>query len=157
MSSSQRCKLEAPASQVRRATVRKTEFPISFQSVLFETSTPRNFDDKLESPVFFHDLNLDQIVDAITLGREEYNLKPFFYAFLTSLDTITYRQEIMQELEDESLFESIKSFSNRMREMRLCLAATQSWNYKYSKERWLLDAVETYCEAIIDLQGNLER
>jgi DNA mismatch repair protein MutS len=130
---------------------------MSFQSILFEISADGNGGAGSGVPEFFHDLHLDQIVDAITAGREEYNLKPFFYTRLTDLAAIAYRQEIMRDLEAEPLFESIKSFSNQMREMRHHLAAVQSWSYKYAKERWLLDAVETYCEAVMKLRRDLER
>jgi DNA mismatch repair protein MutS len=123
-------------------------------SVLFSGS--ENAADKSEPPSFFHDLNLDQIVNAITANLDEYNLKPFFYTRLTNLAAITYRQEIMRDLESAPLYASIKSFSSRMREMRTHLAAAQNWQYHYSKERWLLDAVATYCEAVLELQQNLK-
>jgi hypothetical protein len=131
--------------------------PTGFHSILFEFPGSRNLGDKIEPPAFFRDLNLDQVVDAITAGQEEYNLKAFFYARLNNLAAIAYRQEIMRDLEGEPLFESIKSFSNRMREMRNHIAAAQNWHYQYSKERWLLDAVENYCEAVMELRRDLER
>jgi hypothetical protein len=132
----------------------KNGAPENFRSILFPDSA--NVAAKIEPPEFFHDLNLDKIVDAITSGRDEYNLKPFFYTRLTNLAAIIYRQEIMRDLESAPLFASIKKFSNRMREMRLHLTGAQNWQYKYAKERWLLDAVETYCEAVMELRRNLE-
>jgi hypothetical protein len=133
----------------------KNGAPETFRSILFELSDSETAANKIEPPEFFHDLNLDKIVDAITSGREEYNLKPFFYARLTNLAAISYRQEIMRDLENEPLFASVKSFANRMREVRNHVAAAQNWQYKYAKERWLLDAVETYCEAVLELRHDL--
>ena len=36
-----------------------------------------------EMPSCFVDLNLDQIIHAITTPKEEYNLTPFYYTFQT--------------------------------------------------------------------------
>lgn len=133
----------------------KSGAPENSRSILFETSDSDNV--KIEPPEFFHDLNLDQIVNAVTHERDEYNLKPFFYTRLTNLAAISYRQEIMRDLENAPLFAGIKSFANRMRAARNHAAAAQNWQYKYAKERWLLDAVETYGEAVMELRHDLER
>jgi DNA mismatch repair ATPase MutS len=110
---------------------------------------------KLEVPAFFVDINLDQIVDTITSGKEEYNLKPFFYTTLNDTDGIKYRHEIMQDLENTLLLEHIKSFAENMRAMRKQFLQIDKFYYKYQKEWLFLEVVKTYCETIQSLTHNL--
>ena len=121
---------------------------MTFHSILFEHPAGRTEGEQIEAPDFFRDLNLDQVVDVITAGRQEYDLKPFFYQRLTDLAAIAYRQEIMRDLEGERLFQSIKVFSREMRAMRDQLSAADKLHYKYQKERWFVDAVQNYCAAV---------
>jgi len=51
---------------------------MTFHSILFERTEDNLKKETLEAPIFFVDLNLDQVIDAITAGRREYNLKLFF-------------------------------------------------------------------------------
>lgn len=139
----------------RSAAASTDGLPENFESILFESAKTQKVEKNNTPPDFFHDLNLDQIVEVITAGREEYDLKPFFYTRLTNLTSVNYRLEIMRDLDGTPLFENIKTFSNHMRTMRLHLAAAESWLYKYAKERWWLAAVETYCNAIKELRHNL--
>jgi len=125
---------------------------VNFYSILFERAEDSI---KNEEPAFFVDLNLDQIIDSITAGKQEYNLEPFFYTPLNDIDTIEYRHEIMRDLENDMLFEHIKSFGQKMRAMREYLAQADKLHYKYQKERWFLDAVDIYCEAVSRLVEDL--
>jgi hypothetical protein len=131
--------------------------PADFRSILFDGENAGNCGEESETPEFFRDLNLDQIVDVITAGRDEYNLKPFFCARLTDPALIEYRQQVTHDLEDEALFQSIKSFANRLRTMRVHLTAAKERYYKYEKEAWFLEAVEDYCEAVEILQRDLHQ
>jgi len=128
---------------------------MTFHSILFKRTEDSTKKETLEAPDFFADLNLDQIVDAITAGREEYNLKPFFYTPLNDIGAIKYRQDIMRDLENKILFENVKSFAQKMRIMREHLARVGKLYYKYQKERWFLDAVEIYCDAVNCLAHDL--
>src|SRR6266542_4787454 len=121
---------------------------MDFHSILFERTEDSIEKETLEAPVFFVDLNLDQIIDAITAGKQEYNLKPFFYTSLNDTDAIKYRHEVMRDLEDKFLFEHIKSFAQKMRAMRDHLAQADKLHYKYQKEKWFLDTVDIYCAAV---------
>lgn len=128
--------------------------PSRFRSILFEES---GSEIRSDEPPFFPDLNLDQIVEAITAGRQEYNLKPFFYTRLTQRAEIEYRHEIMRDLENEAVFHSIKFFSEQMRATRDHLAVAEKLSFKYEKQRWFLDAVEIYCEAVGSLLAALDQ
>ncbi|NPV89565.1 MAG: DNA mismatch repair protein MutS [Firmicutes bacterium] len=130
---------------------------VVFQSVLFEKTKDYKKELTLEVPEFFIDLNLDQVIDAITLGKLEYDLKPFFYTTLDNIEAIRYRHEIFRDLENYALFECITSFAQKMRDMRQHLTQSGKLHYKYQKEKWFLDAVEIYCDASCCLLGDLER
>jgi len=121
---------------------------MTFHSILFEKPADSIKTETLEAPVFFVDLNLDQIIDAITAGRQEYHLKPFFYTSLHDIDAIKYRHEIMRDLENSILFDHIQSFAQKMRAMREHLTQADKLHYTYQKERWFVDAVEMYCDAV---------
>ena len=121
---------------------------MTYHSILFEQNEDSIKKDTLEAPVFFVDLNLDQIIDAITAGRQEYNLKPFFYTSLNDTVAIKYRHEVFQDLENKTLFESIKSFAQKMHTMRIHLSLVDKLYYKFHKEGWFLDTVEIYSDAV---------
>ncbi len=59
------------------------------------------------APDFLVDLNLDQVINTITAGKEEYRLKPFFHVPLRDIDAVTWRQEIMKDLENIRLYDGI--------------------------------------------------
>jgi DNA mismatch repair protein MutS len=126
---------------------------MTFHSILFARIEDTR--ETSEAPDFFVDLHLDQIIDAITEGKQEYNLKPFFYTPLNEIDAITYRHEVMRDLENAALFEHIQLFAKRMRAMRKYLAQADKLHYTFQKERWFLDAVELYCNAITSLLDDL--
>jgi DNA mismatch repair protein MutS len=123
-------------------------FRMTFNSILFERAEDGVKDEAVEVPAFFTDLNLDQIVDAVTAGKEEYDLKPFFYTPLRDIGAIKYRHEIMRDLENPVVSACVKSFAQKMRTMRAHLAQAGKLYYKYQKEAWFLIAIELYCDAI---------
>jgi DNA mismatch repair protein MutS len=122
-----------------------------FHSILFREPGQTIAVETHRPPAFFHDLNLDQIVDAITADWKEYDLAPLYYSPLRDLDAIAYRQEVLRDLEENVFMEAVQSFSRQMREMRKCLGKAKELYYKYALERWFLTAVEVYVDAVMRL------
>jgi DNA mismatch repair protein MutS len=121
---------------------------MTFRSVLFARSEDGERASTAMMPSCFCDLNLDQVVDAITATKNEYNLKPFFYVPLRDVDSILFRYEVMQDLGEATLFSNLRSFAEKMRKMREHLARSVKTSYKYQHEWWCLEAVNIYCDAI---------
>jgi hypothetical protein len=106
-------------------------------------------------PDCFGDLNLDQIVTSIIAGRDEYDLRPIFYAPLDNTAAIDYRHEVMRDLEDPQLVEHIDSFAQKMRGARAKLAQSLTLDHRLQKQRWFIDAVKAYVEAASGLSNDL--
>jgi DNA mismatch repair protein MutS len=129
--------------------------PMTFRSILFQRTEDALKAEPTAPPAFFTDLRLDQIEDAITASKEEYNLKPFFYTPLNDIDAVKYRHEVFQDLENKILFQHIELFAQRMRAMREYLVQANKLYYKYQKQRWFLDAVELYFDSVNCLAHDL--
>jgi DNA mismatch repair protein MutS len=128
---------------------------MNFQSILYRQVGPGRRSEESEAPECFRDLNIDQIVAAVTAGRDEYDLKPFFHRPLDDPDEIVYRQDIARDLESPGLYARISVFAEKMREVRSHLRAAEERYYRLNKQGWFLDAVAIYCAAVRQLIANL--
>ena len=128
---------------------------MKFESILFETLEDRAGTHTHAMPEFFVDLNLDQIVEAVVKGKEEYDLRPFFWSPLKRVGAIEYRYEVMQELEGQDPARIVGVLAQQMHTMRGYLARADRLYYPIQKQRWFLDAVEVYCGAVASLARDL--
>jgi len=108
-----------------------------------------------ENHGFLPDLNLDQILKGITIRENRHGIRAFFLQPLTDLDARNYRQEVFRDLENNTVFQQIKIFTDNMLEMRRYLALSENSYYKYHRQRWFLEAVSKYCAAVKKLAEGL--
>jgi hypothetical protein len=128
---------------------------MTFHSILYEGLEPTT-PETLDPASYLSDLNLDQIIDVVTADFKDYELKPFYYARLTDLNAISYRQEIMEDLGDKAGMQAVREFSEKMRVMRTNLnQAKQLHYYPHTVTRRFLAAVDTYCNAVDSLSQDL--
>jgi DNA mismatch repair protein MutS len=128
---------------------------MTFHSILFRNAKDRIKTDTIETPPFFADLNLDQILDSITASKREYDLKPFFFTPLHDIEAIRYRHEVMQDMEDATLTAHIQAFAESMFTVRRYLALVEKVDFTCYKKGWFLEAALVYCEAVTSLAHNL--
>ena len=126
---------------------------VEFHSILVER--PQRAVEAVGEPDFFADLNLDQVLAAMTVGRDEYDLTPFFHASLHQVTEVHYRQEVVRDLEKTDVLDAIRRFAAGMRRMREHLAKADKLRYELQKQSWFLDAVEIYCAAVRSFTADL--
>lgn len=124
-------------------------------SVLFVRSEDARGVEAAQEPACFRDLHLDQVVVAMTRGRSEYNLTPFFYTPLHDVDAISYRQEILKDLENPVILGLVQAFGRHLHVMRDQLEGARKRYYPYQAAAWFRDAVQTYCTAIEEFGSGL--
>jgi DNA mismatch repair ATPase MutS len=126
---------------------------MTFHSILFDKNDIQK--ETVEQPEFFTDLNLDQVIDAITRRKKDYNLKPFFYTPLRDIETIYYRHEVMRDMEDAALMAPVKAFAEEMIIVRRYLGLVEKLDSHHHKQGWFLEAALIYCDAVTDLACDL--
>jgi DNA mismatch repair protein MutS len=136
----------APAGRAEREVA-----TIAFRSILFPPGAVGRQQETADQPEFFRDLNLDQVVAAITAGKDDYDLPPLFYSPIRDLLTIDYRQAVMRDLEQDEILRMVRGFAEGMRSTRKHLSLSAKLHYAHQKKLWFLDAVATYCIAVAAL------
>lgn len=124
-----------------------------FQSILF--AQPDGSGEPSQAPACFSDLRLDQVVEQVTAGRDEYALAPLYWEPLDDLDELRYRQAVASDLRRPEIADPIRAFAARMRETREHLALAARLHYRLQSERWQLEAAAVYCRAIAALSEQL--
>src|SRR5581483_2665034 len=127
----------------------------AFRSILFPNGDA--VPDSVRQPDCFPDLNLDQVVDAIVAGRDEYELTPFFHLPLSDAETVCYRQQVFQDFGAEEAAAAVRAFAEEMRRTRSYLTLAHKQHYKPEKQRWFLDAAASYRHALATLATALEQ
>ena len=108
-----------------------------------------------ESPECFRDLRLDQIVAAVTAGREEYDLTSIFHAPPLRIEVVRDRHAVFRDFENPAIAACVASFAERMRDVRAALDQSRKFNYPLQTQRLHLDAIGEYCSAVAELSRAL--
>lgn len=131
-----------------------------FESILFPPDNPAAGNEPAPGeapapPGYLADLNLDQLITAITTGRERYELAGFFQLAPQDLETIAYRQAVFRDLEDPSIGLALEEFAQQMTKMRSQLATRDKLHQHRQRQRVFVDVVRSYTEAVTDLRRDL--
>jgi DNA mismatch repair protein MutS len=123
--------------------------PLASFSILFDAES--DHEQVTDQPSYFTDLNINQIVDGIVAGRDEYDLRTFFNAPLRRVEAVQYRNAVFRDLCIPAIDAALREFAGEMRLVRAHLEQIKKLSEIRQKQAWLLDAIDHYCSACIAL------
>jgi hypothetical protein len=133
---------------------------MTVRSILFPDPEAPLVTEEPPSSVLFDDLKLDQVISSATTRRDAYELQPFYFAPLSDLDSIVYRQEVFADLEDDAVHEVLSRFaaeevvarfSYRVKDLR---EDDGGYNH-YHRARYFLNATMHYRDVVERLSSGL--
>lgn len=131
--------------------------PVSwFHSVLFDAPDDADAADDAAPPDYFGDLNLNQVLAELTVGREQYRLDGFFGSTLRRAAAVEYRHEVLRDLDRSEVKEPVERFAEAMRAMRTDLEQAMRLRHRLQKDSLFVDAVQSYCDAVRTLAGDMD-
>lgn len=132
----------------------RADLPAPF-SILFEEPHLAAEPSEAAEPDFFHDLNLDQVFQAVVQKREEYKLDAFFRLPLRTASAVRYRQDVFRDLE-AGLAPAVQEFASSLRRVRSHLTGAEQRHHAYGRAAYFLDAGHIYCEAVLALEAAID-
>ena len=128
---------------------------MSFRSILFEPAHDLPEPGRPAASQVLADLNLDQVCSALTLGRDQYDLAPYFLTPLPDEAAIYYRHQVLRDLRNSDVRAAVAAFARGLATMRQGLAQVSRLGHRYQQQRWFLDAASTYGQAVLTLAQQL--
>jgi DNA mismatch repair ATPase MutS len=113
-------------------------------------------EDRKKVPAFFHDLNIDQMIDDILSKDRDHKSEVIFYDLLPSKETIAYRQEIFRDIDNQSIDNEIQSFNNSMNHVFRLMEYVKQSNHPIQRCKYILDAISLYQINLTNLLKGLE-
>ncbi len=129
---------------------------MNFFSILSPGEDP-GLETAASPPDCFCDLNLDQVIDAVSKPalEQHVDIRPFFWSPPRDVEVIRYRQEVMRDLEHPETMAHVKAFLEKMRLVQRYREMAEKLYSVEHRQGWLLEAALIYGEAVASLSEEL--
>ena len=125
---------------------------MNFESIIFRSN--KAVGEINHTNELFEDLSLKTIFKGILGNVANQDFKEVLYKPLDSIEDIVYRQQIFNDLRNPQIFNAIKQFSETSSTIFYNIGKLGDL-YNLQRERWLLDSIYMYCNALNNLYNEL--
>lgn len=126
---------------------------MEFQSILFSNN---ELNLRKEEPDFFHDLQLDYLLERILEKAEGYQTEPYYYTLPGNKELVLYRQQVGKDMESEELCSTLQRFCRKLRESRKIYNYSKKSEGELQGAAYHLQAANLYREALLVLEKELD-
>ena len=105
-------------------------------------------------PVFFQDLNIDQILDRIV--KNDRRLREYYEYFPLDKECEKYRRLIYRDIKRKKLYEALSDFCTGYNEFRDLENRKKTTRVEIQEPIWHFSAIKVYSESLIGLKRRLE-
>ena len=108
----------------------------------------------LTEPAFFLDLNIDQILERVTLGNRR--IRAYYEYFPLDEECSEYRRLIYRDIRTKGLFEALTKYVENYTEFRELERKKKETRGDIQKTVWNIYAIKLYTENLLNLYSDLK-
>ena len=108
----------------------------------------------LTEPAFFLDLNIDQILEKVTLGNRR--IRAYYEYFPLDAECSEYRRHIYRDIRTKGLFEALTKYTDNYTEFRELERKKKETRGDIQKTVWNIYAIKLYTENLLALYSDLK-
>lgn len=112
-------------------------------------------EEKIKRPVFYQDLNLDQLIDVIARSNNTYEIKDYFYYFPANEVCERYRREVYQDVKKPCLNVALNTFCEGMYKVRHKMENINKVNLVIQQKAWHISGAAEYANALVLFEKSL--
>ena len=101
-----------------------------------------------EVPLFYKDLNLNQITEDIFPIRDDEEYRKLFFEVPNELSLIIYRQDILKDLDKDAVFEGVNYLLEQLQLVQKLIGYKGEVTHEVQRIAYQLEAMIVYYEAI---------
>ncbi len=125
---------------------------MEFVSILDNRKTPQT---DVIYPVFFEDLNLNQVIEHIQ-ELSAVPVKKYYYCLPEDYECENYRRAVYSDVKQEEVNRLLVSFVEKMQERKAALENKNAVRIDIQRFAWHILEVFAYCEGCVDLYEGLK-
>ena len=136
-------------------SIKRKRFIVQFYSILFDKKTKT--DTYSPDSTLLIDTNLDQVIKSVVSYKKDFDIEHFFYLLCDDIQTIDYRQNVIQDLLRDRFYIKVDEFSQKMLKTKRYRQIIKKFDEEIYKKSWFFQMVVDFNKALLEFLSLLNK